>query len=160
MDAFLNWVGETGLSLWLGNVPWAISSIQSVHIMAIAVVFTSALLMDLRVLGLAGRGQSLGDLSRRFAPWIGWGLVVLLLTGLLLMVAEPTRAILNKYFQIKMLSLVMVGALTWAMTSGARREGGFWSRPELSAQAKLLAVVSLLLWAVIVTTGRWIAYTN
>jgi hypothetical protein len=158
MNSFLEWVGTTPLSLMLGNVTWAIPTIQAVHIMAIAAVFTSALLLDMRIFGVVGRDQTFADMTRRFSPWVGWGVLVLLVTGLLLMVAEPTRAITNLYFQIKMAALLVVCAVTWIMTAGAQAGALLWTAPEHKLSAKLVAAVSLLLWAVIITAGRWIAY--
>lgn len=156
--AFLDWVGQTRFSIMLGEVAWAIPGIQAVHIMAIAVVFTAAFLLDMRVLGVMAKGQTFGSLAQRFSPWIVWGLVILAATGLLLMVAEPTRAITNKYFQLKMLSLAIVGVMTWRMVAGANKEGSLWSAPEGKGSAQLLAVVSLLLWTAIIAAGRFIAY--
>jgi hypothetical protein len=158
MNAFLDWVGQTRFSLYFGEAAWAIPTIQAVHIMAIAVVLFSGLWLDMRVLGVVGRGQSFLALSRRFAPWIWWGVLVLALTGVLLMIAEPTRAITNSYFQIKMALLAVVAALTWAMAAGAKAEAPLWTAPETRLLPKLVAVISLLLWAAIVTAGRWIAY--
>jgi hypothetical protein len=158
MNSFLDWVGRTPLSLYMGDTAWTIPTIQAVHIMAVAAVFFSAFWLDMRILGVVGRSQSFPAMARRFAPWIGWGVLVLLLTGLLLMVAEPTRAITNLYFQVKMAALLVVAALTWAMAAGAGAGSPLWTAPETRSTAKLVAVVSLVLWALIVTAGRWIAY--
>ena len=151
MNAFLDAVGRTPLSQILQNVRWLIPLIQSVHIFTLAVVFTSAAIIDLRLLGVVGRGQSLGRMSERFLPTVGWGLLVLLLTGLLLMIAEPRRALLNPFFQLKMAALVVVGAFTTATADAAARE-----REPLFA--KPLATASIALWLAIIALGRWIAY--
>ena len=132
MNAFLDAVGATPLSQLLQNVRWLIPLIQSTHI-----------------LGVAARGQATASLTARFLPWVGWGVLVLLVTGLLLMVAEPRRALLNPLFQMKMAALVVVGAMTWVIAARAPDKGGL---------AKSLAVVSLILWLVIIALGRWIAY--
>ncbi len=50
MNAFLDAVGQTPLSQTLQNVGWLIPTIQSIHILALAVVFTSAAIVDLRLL--------------------------------------------------------------------------------------------------------------
>lgn len=151
MNAFLESVGQWPLSQTLQNVRWLIPLIQSAHIFTLAIVFTSAAIVDLRLIGLTGRGQTLHRLTTRFLPPVAWGVLVLLLTGLLLMVAEPKRAILNPYFQLKMAALVLVSAMTMAIARMADRgEGG--------AMAKPIAIASLGLWLVIIVLGRWIAY--
>lgn len=151
MNAFLDAVGQTTLSQTLQNVNWLIPLIQSVHIFALGVVFTSAAVVDLRLLGVVAPGQPLRRMSQRFLPVVGWGVALLLLTGLLLMAAEPRRALLNPFFQLKMAALAIVGAMTIAIArmAASEREGAF-ARPA--------AILSLALWAVIIALGRWIAY--
>ena len=156
MNDFLNAVGETPLSQLLQNVRWLIPVIQSTHILALSLVFVSAAVVDLRLLGVAGRGQSLSNLTHRFLPWVGWGVLVLLVTGLLLMVAEPRRALLNPFFQIKMAALVVVGGMTWIIA--ARAAGSGATELDRQGYAKPLAIGSILLWLAIIALGRWIAY--
>ncbi len=158
MNAFLEAVRQTPLSVLLQDVKWLIPTIQSIHIAALALVFTSAAWVDLRLLGAVAGGQPLGRLSKRFLPWVGWGVLVLLVTGLLLMIAEPTRALLNPFFQIKMLLLVVVGAMTWAITRGAERRTGLLAGIDGGAAAKPVAIASLVMWLAIIAFGRWIAY--
>ena len=152
MTSFLNAVGQTPISQTLQTVAWLIPLIQSVHILALALVFTSAAVVDLRILGLAGRGQTLQQMSHRFLPWVGWGVTALFATGLLLMIAEPTRALLNPFFQVKMAALLLVGLMTWSISAAA---AGHLS-PRVAG--KPVAVLSLVLWVVIIALGRWIAY--
>ncbi len=161
MDKFLEAVGRSPLSVAMqNNADLVIPLIQSVHIICLAMVFTCAVLLNLRLLGVTGGGQSLPRLASRYLPWIGWGVVVLFCTGLLLMIAEPKRAILNHIFQIKMAALVIVGVLTWALGAAAARRPEAWAAPETQPRARLLAIVSLGLWAVVVLAGRWIAYAG
>lgn len=152
MNTFFDAVGQTPLSQTLQNVRWLIPMIQSVHIFTLALVFTSAAVVDLRLLGVGPGGPSLRRVSGRFLPTVGWGVLVLLVTGLLLMVAEPRRAILNPFFQLKMAALVIVGGLTLAVAAIAASER------QQSAFAKPAAVLSLVLWLAIIVLGRWIAY--
>ncbi len=67
------------------------------------------------------------------------------------MVAEPRRALLNPFFQLKMAALVVVGGLTLAIAAIAASDRG-------RSIGKPLAVVSIGLWLTIIALGRWIAY--
>ena len=155
---FLEAVRQSPLSQLLQDVRWLIPTIQSIHIMALALVFTSAAVVDLRLLGAGDKSQPLSRMTKRFLPWVGWGVVVLLVTGLLLMVAEPTRAILNPYFQIKMLLLAIVGWMTWQIAQGAERHTGVFAGIVGSGSAKTVAIASIVMWLAIIGFGRWIAY--
>ena len=158
MNDFLESVGRTPLSQMMQNASWTISLVQSAHIMALAVVFTSAAAVDLRLLGVMGRDQPLQRTTERFLPAVGWGVLALAVTGLLLMIAEPKRAILNPYFQIKMAALAAVLCLTWALGAAVARHPERWTMPQRRGLSRLTAAVSLALWALIITAGRWIAY--
>lgn len=158
MNAFLDAVSATSLSQLLQNVPWLIPLIQSTHILALSLVFVSAAVVDLRILGVAGRKQTLPSLTHRFLPWVGWGVLVLLVSGLLLMVSEPRRALLNPFFQIKMAALLVAGLMTWLIAARTADVGGGWTDFERRGVAKALALGSLLLWLAIIALGRWIAY--
>ena len=105
--------------------------------------------------GVAGRNQTLPSMTARFLPWVGWGVLVLLVTGVLLMIAEPRRALLNPLFQLKMAALLIVGLITWAI---ARAPDQGWTDPARRGVATSVAIGSLLLWLAIIGLGRWIAY--
>ena len=127
--------------------------------MAIAATFSAALMMQLRVAGLAGQGRSMGDIAKRYMPWFWWGLLTLLITGLLLIVAEPARELLHPAFWIKMVLIVcMMGTVSWFQKS-VRNDPEFWADGSASRGAlKTGALALLLVWAVIMICGRWIAY--
>jgi uncharacterized membrane protein len=158
MNDFLNAVGQTPLSQTLQTVAWLIPLIQSIHILALSLVLASAAAVDLRILGVTGRGQLLERVTHRFLPWVGWGVLLLAATGLLLMIAEPTRAILNPFFQIKMAALLLVGLITWAIAVLAADQPQNWQALQRRGADKLIAVLSLVLWIGIIALGRWIAY--
>ncbi len=163
MNDFLDAVGQTPLSQTLQIVAWLIPLIQSAHILALSLVFASAAVVDLRILGVAGRSQRLDRMTARFLPWVGWGVLALAATGLLLMVAEPKRALLNPFFQIKMASLLVVGLITWAiavLAAGKTAPGRTttWEAVQRRGADKPIAILSLALWVGIIALGRWIAY--
>src|SRR5215469_14063474 len=96
---FCDWLSQTPISMTFQSVQWIIPMVQSVHIVAIAIVMSSVIMVDLRLMGLMGHTQSISSLTRRFIPWVWWSLVVLLLTGMVLITAEPRRDLLNPVFQ-------------------------------------------------------------
>ena len=71
---------------------WIIPTLQTIHILAIAALFSSAILFDLRLWGVVERDLPLKDMARRFFPVIWFALPVLLTSGAFLIVGEPKRA--------------------------------------------------------------------
>jgi hypothetical protein len=161
LHAFCQWLSETPLSLVIQNVSWIIPTVQSIHIICVSIVFSSALLMDLRLLNVVGRSQTTAAFASRFLPWIWWTLIVLLLSGTILIIGEPSRSLENPSFQLKMGLLILAIGATLVLQRPLAANQGFWEDPESrKSLGKLIAVASLVLWVGIIFAGRWIAYTN
>jgi hypothetical protein len=163
LDNFNHWLSATPVSVIIQTVFWIIPTVQTVHILAISVVLTSMTMFDLRLLGLAGRRHSIVSLSRRFMPWLWCALAVLAVSGAVLIVGEPSRALGNPTFLAKMLMLALAVALTLAFQSLLKRDlerGSADLMPAHVGAARLIGLASLLLWLGIAVAGRWIAYTG
>jgi len=161
LDSFCNWLAATSVSQVLQTVGWIIPAVQTVHILAVGAVVTSAVMIDLRLLGIRGKDQSVAAVARRFLPFIWWALPVLLATGAVLIIAEPARALENPVFILKMGLLLAAVGITLTCHIPLRRDEAFW---ELSAArkraARLIAAASIPLWVAIICAGRWIAYVQ
>jgi hypothetical protein len=154
------WLAATPLSHTIQTTGWIIPALQTIHILCVAVLFSSAILLDLRMWRLFQRDIALADVGRRFLPLI-WAIApILLITGGLLIVGEPRRSLLNSTFYLKMALLVFALALTgflqWSLSSP-----GFWDKDNGRRMAgRLAATVSILAWCGIIFAGRFIAYTQ
>ena len=158
---FCDWLSQTPVSVMFQTVQWIIPMVQSVHILAIAVVMSSVVMVDLRLMGLMGHSQSITGLSRRFLPWVWWSLAVLLVSGAMLITAEPRRDLLNPVFQAKMGLLVLAMAVTAVFQLTVARNREIWDlSPNRRTGAWVTAVASLLVWTAIIGCGRWIAYVE
>jgi hypothetical protein len=165
MDAvlrdFCRWLAATPLSNTIQTTGWIIPTLQTIHILGVAVLFSSAIVVDLRIWRLLLRDVPLPDVARRFLPAIWPVLLVLLITGTLLIVGEPRRSLLNSTFYLKMallvLALMLTGGLQWSLSSAPQ----FWDKDRGRRMAgQLAATVSILVWCSILFAGRWIAYTQ
>src|SRR5215468_1883560 len=114
MIQFTDWLSQTSISVAIQAHEWVIPTVQSIHIVAIGIVLASVFMIDLRVLGLAGRDQSLRETTGRFGPWLTGALCVLLATGVLMVIGEPARELLAFSFWLKMF-LVAVGSVIAAV---------------------------------------------
>jgi hypothetical protein len=154
-----DWISRTWLSQLLSNHQWVIPTSQSIHILGVSVVFSCAVMISLRLLGV-GQGRSLSRLTRTLAPWMYWSLGVLLLTGTGQTIAEPVRQFVTPAFWSKMLMIICVLLLTLWFTRAVARCAPLWDSPAtLPIAAKLWGVMSLGLWVAIIFCGRFIGYT-
>lgn len=160
LDIFAKQLAATPASLYIQDNAWVIPTVQSVHILAIAVIMASTAMLSLRMAGLIGHEEALRGTAARFLPWAWWALVVQLVTGALMILGEPARELLNWVFWTKMVLLLVVIALTIPVQR-ALEDVPFRDMPRSKrASIRTAGYVALLLWVAIVTCGRWIAYTQ
>jgi hypothetical protein len=156
---FCSWLQQTPFSQTLQNVEWVVPALQTVHILSIGAVISSALVINLRMFGLLATDQPLARVSARFLRVIWLALPVLLVTGSMLISAEPLRSIGSPAFQLKMAMLVCVSIILLVYQGRlARATPGSLGPRGAPRGAPVLTVVSLLLWIGIIFAGRWIAY--
>jgi hypothetical protein len=155
------WLAATPLSHTIQTNGWVIPTLQTIHILSVAVLFSSAILVDLRFYRALQRDVPLADVARRFLPTIWPVLLILLITGSLLIIGEPRRSLLNNTFYLKMALLAVAVLLTLALQWSLRAAPEFWERDRTRRIAgQLAATVSILVWCGILFAGRWIAYTQ
>jgi len=161
LSAFCSWLELTAPSRVLQSIEWIVPAVQTLHLLGIAALMGATLFLNLRVLGLAGRDVSVARVSARFLAVVWGALAVLLATGLVMIAAEPARALLNPVFGLKMLLLLAALALTY-LTAGIIRgtSDGWPSTPAGRRLARASAVISSGLWVAILCAGRWIAYAR
>jgi hypothetical protein len=161
ISEFSGWLAATSISHTIQTTGWVIPTLQTIHILSVAIVFSSAILVDLRLWRLLNRDVPLPEITRRFLPVIWPVLAVLLITGALLIIGEPRRSLLNSTFYIKMgllaFAILLTAWLQWSVSSSPN----FWDKDRGRRMAgQLAASVSILVWCGILFAGRWIAYTQ
>ena len=136
--------------LWIGTHAFAYPLLEVLHIVGIAMLLGSLLLLELRVWGLGG-ALPLEPLARLALPLTLAGFALAATTGSLMFASQPGDLIANRVFVIKM-GLVMLAGLN-AASFHAR--GGL-RRVDRLARAQTLLSVGI--WLAVIVCGRWIAY--
>jgi hypothetical protein len=159
MEAFANWLQATPLSNAIQSVLWIVPAVQSLHILAIGVLIGAFLMVDMRVLGVVGRDQTIAQVSQRYAPWFWAALIVLLCSGLILILGEPRRELLSLSFWVKMTLLAIGVILALSFHRYLRANPELWNgQGSAHAGARALALMSTLIWLGIIFMGRFIAF--
>lgn len=153
------WLAETPLSSAIRDTFWLVPLVQTIHILSVAIVLIATGTMAFRLLGLAGRSRPFAPMAKYFLPWIWRAVIVLLLTGVMLIIAEPERELLNISFQLKML-LVIALVLVLRSVQWDRQTEPAHAGPTVHVlrAPQALGIVMLVLTASIVVAGRLIAY--
>ena len=147
-------------TLWLGQFVvgslWLFPVIESVHLLALAMLGGSILLVDFRLLGLGLRDRAVSELAREARPWMIAGLIAMVLTGIPLFLSEPIKCYYSTAFWIKMttLPIALVFAFT-VRTQVTRAESG----RNTARRQQLVGALSIALWFTVAAAGRWIGFS-
>jgi hypothetical protein len=158
IPAFCQWLSTTALSVAIQNAAWVIPSVQTVHILAIATVMASVVMVDFRLLGVTGRSLTIHEMVHRFLPWVWSAVIVLLISGTVLIIGEPERELMSPVFWVKMSLLGCVLLITGVFQYSLGRAENYWERRRMLSC--VVAIGSLVLWVGIIAAGRWIAYVE
>jgi uncharacterized membrane protein SirB2 len=153
---FCDWLSNTPVSLKIQTILWIIPAVQTVHILSVSFVMASMAMLDLRLMGVAGKRQSISRMVTRFVPWVWRVLLILAATGAILTVGEPERELLNPVFRAKMVMVATVSLILLVVQNRDKHDSNFWENRRVAARA--VGLMSLLLWVAIASAGRWIAY--
>ena len=147
-------------ALWtLQNVPGFPPIIQTVHILGIAVVMGSIVLLNLRILGLAIPSQPIHEITSRVMPWFWIALMSNVISGAFFVFGRPMRYFNNPVFMWKVIFLLPAIALTFVFYWLSKRQQDYWQmNPSRQWTARGMAVVSIGLIIMVCVAGRWIAY--
>jgi len=155
MEPFFVWLEATSLSTWLRESPslWAFPFVLILHTVGLAFFVGTNVAWDVRVLGFS-LGIPLEALRRYFlVMWAGFWINAF--SGVLLLIAYPTKALTNPLFYAK-LALIAFGVV---LAFRIRREVNGLAVPAAPPMARMLAAVSLACWIAVIFAGRLLAYT-
>jgi len=156
--AVFQWLERTSLSVSINESLWAFAVVEAVHLLALAVIGGAVLAVDLRLLGVAFQKQRVADIARVMQPWLIWSLVGMLVTGFVLFLSlAASKYYVHDYFWVKMYFLA--AAMVFSFTVRQRVIMGDDVRAN-SGIAKVVALVSILLWSGVGFAGKAIGYIS
>lgn len=153
---------------WLGSTPWSVALlesyyvwplVESTHVLALALFVGTALMMDLRLVGVAFRDVPASSFIDRLLPWTRMGFGIMVVTGLLLFYSSPLRYYHNLFFRVKCVMLVIAGLNVWLFHARTLKSIDSWDDAWTPPRAARVAgIVSIAMWTGVVFSGRLIAY--
>ncbi len=156
MESLFVWLEALPLSVWLRESPslWAFPFVLILHTVGLAFFVGANIAWDVRVLGFS-LGIPLDALRRYFlVMWAGFW--VNAFSGVLLLLAYPTKALTNPLFFVKLALIGLGVVLAFRIRREVDRAG---SRADATQLARMLAAVSLACWVAVIFAGRLLAYT-
>ena len=158
----LSWLASlelTPLSVWIRESPslWAFPFILYLHTLGLAMLAGLSVGIDFWLLAVRARPllATMAGLYR--VMWLGFA--VNAVSGLLLLLAYPAKALTNWVFFVKLLLIAIGVLLLELMRKDSFAAAGAAAQP-VSVQTRRLAMLSLGCWAGAILAGRLLAYTH
>jgi hypothetical protein len=152
---FFEWCGKTWLGTAVRDHVLAFPIIETFHLLALAVLLGTVLIVNLRAFGLGARRSSYSQIASELEPWMLVSLAVLIVSGIPMAMSEPMKCYESWSFPIKMILLMV--AVLWHFTIQRR-----WTTPDAvrltPIKSKMAACLSILLWMGIGVAGKGIPY--
>jgi hypothetical protein len=157
---FLKWLQTLPWAVFIHKTPWVFTTIEVVHVFAVAMVLGTIVIVDLRLLGIASTRRPVAELSRQLLPftWAAFGLAVF--AGSLLFISRATDYFTNAVFWIKMALIVVAGINMMIFEFITARDVQKWNLdPTPPPPARLAGGVSITCWVLVIVFGRLIAFS-
>jgi len=159
LASFLQWLYNTPFSNTMRESLWAEPIVETIHVLTLTLFLGFAVMLDMRLLGVAMKRRRMSEVLGQLNPWLFGGFAVMIVTGVLLFSGDPVAFYSTTVFKVKMILLVLAGLNVLLFNATIGRKVAEWDlSPRTPGGAKLAAIVSLVLWVMIIAAGRWIAY--
>jgi hypothetical protein len=152
---------DSAISEWMRGSLAALPVIESIHVMAVATVFGTILLVDLRLMGLTDTTRPFTRVFREVLPYTWLGFAVAAITGVLLFLPNAHTYIVNTAFKLKLAALVCAGLNMAVFEFTVLKRVAQWDTVvPVPRSARIAGIASLVIWTSVIVFGRWIGFTK
>jgi hypothetical protein len=157
---FLKWLQALPLSVFIHKTAWAFTTVEVVHVFAIAFMIGTIMIVDLRLLGLGSNKRPFSEFSRMLLPFTWVAFAIAVIAGALLFMSRPLEYFGNPVFWTKMVLIGLAGInmiVFEFITVRGVKEWDLAKTPPLAA--RLAGVISITCWLLVLFCGRLIGFT-
>lgn len=150
LEPVFEWISTLGVSQAIGQSLWIYPLVQAIHLVFLAILLGSLLLVDLRLLGVGFSTQPIAQVARDARPWLIGGLIGMILTGIPQLMQNAMREYFAQYFWWKMYFLAAAVIFTFTVRSRVTRGSA------VPGYGKIVGALSIALWGGVAVSARLI----
>lgn len=163
MNAFLHadfWVDIENWEIsWTIGGTWWFPLLESIHVVAITLMFGSLLMVDLRLLGVAANRYSIKSLHKELVPWTWGTFVIAAVTGTGMFITRAASHVVNPAMQWKFFLLLLAFANMLVFHVKIYKQIDRWDAPNPhAATLRFFGAASLIIWSGVMLSGRWVGH--
>jgi hypothetical protein len=154
-------IESSGLGEWMRGYVKAMPIVESIHVMAIAVLFGTILIVDLRLLGILDIKRPITRVSGELLRLTWAAFFVAAVTGAMMFAANATTYFDNTPFRLKMLMLLGAGVNMAVFQWVTFKSVAEWDRDAPAPlAARVAGALSIMIWTSVIFLGRWVGFTK
>jgi len=150
LEGYFDAMGKLAISQAIGASIWIYPTIQALHLVFLALLAGSLLIVDLRLLGFGMTSQPVSQVAKDARPWLIIGLIGMVCTGVPQLMQNATREYFSEFFWYKMY-LVAFGLIVMVTVRRKATQAA-----ETTMFGKIVGVVSMATWAAVTINARLI----
>jgi hypothetical protein len=161
LTEFAETLNDSEIGTALRESVYAFPIVEGLHLIGLAFSVGLLFFVDLRLLGLFMKRVPAQQVMYSLRPWLLGGFAVTLASGVLLFAANASKVITLPvfFFKLGFIALAGLNAL-WFERRWGRRTAEWGTGSELPLGVRWAGLASLLLWSLVVVTGRLIPYLS
>ena len=161
MNAFLEALQNSGVASAIRNSLYDFPLLEATHVIALTLVFGTIMIVDLRLLGVAGTERNYGRVSADVLKWTWLAFAVALVMGSLMFITNARVYVDNGFFRAKFILMVLAGLNMAIFQLTAGKHGGDWGESRRGPlPGRVAAMLSLALWLGVIVMGRAVGFTT
>ena len=161
LTSVLEGLQNSGLAVGIRNSLIWFPVLEASHVIALGLVFGTILIVDLRLLGIAGRERSYGRVSNDVLKWTWAAFALAVITGGLMFTTNAKVYVDNTFFRLKFALMALAGLNMLVFQFTLARTHGMWGdRRSAPVLGRTAAIASLLLWLGVIFMGRAVGFTT
>jgi hypothetical protein len=161
LTSIVELIQASALSEWMRGSLKALPIIEAIHVMAIAVVFGTIFIVDLRLLGVPNAQRAFTRVADELLRWTWGAFIVAAITGALLFAVNATTYFVNTPFRWKMFALLCAGVNMAVFHLTTFRRVAAWDKNAPTPLAgRVAGAASIVIWVSVILLGRWIGFTK
>lgn len=152
------WLEASHLAVYIRQSHLLYPVIETIHIIGFIILVGSAVLFDIRLLGISKRLPVTG-LAKHLLPWSRRSLLLVIPTGVLLFMTQAISLSNNRIFGIKLVFILLAFTNAGYFHRYTFRTVAGWDQLQPTpVSARAAGIISILLWTGVITCGRLLAY--
>ena len=160
IDQLIQLIEASALAEWLRTSLKALPIVNAIHVIGIALVFGTILIVDLRLVGVASTQRSVKSVTEELVPYTWIGFALALLTGAALFTVNAGTYMQNTAFFVKMSLIGLAGVNMLIFNHIISRDMMAWNEGPPAPRARISGALAFTFWALVIIFGRTIGFTK